>query len=123
MSAPTTSESTQDAARAHGSSLQRLVGRHSWALLINADCLDVLPTLDAGLVYVTDQPYGTGFMKGGGKKAGEFKWDAMNHEKPEWDVWNLAWLEKLNAPKRVAAFCPVGKCEELCNALPQPTPR
>jgi hypothetical protein len=116
MSAPMTSESTQDAARAHGSSLQRLVGRHSWALLINADCLDVLPTLDAGLVYVTDQPYGTGWVRGGGN-VGEFK---AKHEKPEWDVWNLAWLEKLNAPKRVAAFCPVARCEELCNALPQP---
>lgn len=97
-------------------SLQRLVGRHSWALLINADCLDVLPTLDAGLVYVTDQPYGTGWVRGGGN-VGEFK---AKHEKPEWDVWNLAWLEKLNAPKRVAAFCPVARCEELCNALPQP---
>ena len=28
-----------------GCSVQRMVGRHSWALLINGDCLDVLPTL------------------------------------------------------------------------------
>jgi site-specific DNA-methyltransferase (adenine-specific) len=57
MSAPTTSESTQDAARAHGSSLQRLVGRHGLtATLYHADCLDVLPlACDA---VVTDPPYG-----------------------------------------------------------------
>jgi hypothetical protein len=77
----------------------------------------ILPTLPPGLVYVTDQPYGTGWVRGGGKKAGEFK---AAHEKPDWDVWDLGWLALLNSPKRIAAFCPVGKCEELCNALPQP---
>ena len=107
-------------ADAPGSAIQRMVGRHSRALLILGDCLDVLPTLEAGLIYLCDQPYGTGFIKGGGKKAGDFNWQAMQHDKPEWDVWNLAWLEKLNAPKRVAAFCPVARCEELCNTLPQP---
>lgn len=60
-----------------------------------ADCVEVLPTLAPGLVYITDQPYGTGWVRGG-KKVGEF------------------------APKRVAAFAPVGKCEELCAAMPQP---
>jgi len=84
--------------------------------VICGDALDVLPTLDAGLVYLADQPYGTGWVRGGGE-AGEFN---AKHEKPEWDVWDLAWLERLNSPKRVAAFCPVGKCEELCNALPRP---
>ena len=116
MTAPETPLALANDAQRGSHCVQRIVGRHSWALLINADCLNVLPTLDAGLTYITDQPYGTGWVRGGGDE-GEFK---ANHEKPEWDVWNLAWLEKLNTPKRVAAFCPVGKCEELCNALPQP---
>ena len=59
MSAPTTTDCNQDAARAHGSSLQRLVGRHSWCVLYHADCKDVLPlACDA---VVTDPPYGIGF--------------------------------------------------------------
>ena len=60
MSAPTTSDCNQDAARAHGSSLQRLVGRHSWALLINANCLDVRDEMAAAQVVITDPPYGFG---------------------------------------------------------------
>ena len=56
MSAPTTSDCNQDAARAHGSSLQRLVGRHSWCVLIHGDCRDVLHEVEADAV-VTDPPY------------------------------------------------------------------
>jgi DNA modification methylase len=41
-------------------SLQRLVGRHSWALLINANCLDVRDEMNAAQVVITDPPYGTG---------------------------------------------------------------
>ena len=94
----------------------KLVGRNTWCVLMNADCLECLPNLEPGLTYITDQPYGTGWVRGGGD-VGEFK---AKHEKPEWDVWNLSWIAKLNNPKRIAAFCPVGRCEELCNSLPQP---
>lgn len=80
------------------------------------DCLEVLPTLSHGLVYITDQPYGTGWVRGG-KKVGEF---SAKHVKPAWDVWSLDWLTICNSPKRIAAFAPVGKCEELCAALPFP---
>jgi hypothetical protein len=97
-----------------------MVRPHPLVTLYNEDCLAVLRSHASGLVYVCDQPYGTGFIKGGGKKAGDFNWQVMKHHKLEWDVWNLEWLDVLNAPKRVAAFCPVGKCEELCHALPQP---
>jgi hypothetical protein len=31
-----------------------------------ADCTRVLPLLEEGLVYLTDQPYGTGWVRGGG---------------------------------------------------------
>ena len=34
-----------------------MVGRHSWALLINADCLDVLEELKADAI-ISDPPYG-----------------------------------------------------------------
>jgi len=43
-----------------GCSVQRMVGRHSWALLINANCLDVRGELAAAQVLITDPPYGTG---------------------------------------------------------------
>lgn len=48
-------------------------------VLYRADCMEVLPSLAPGLVYITDQPYGTGWVRGG-KKVGEF---AAKHEKPE----------------------------------------
>lgn len=63
MSAPTTSDCNQDAARAHGSSLQRLVGRHSWALLYHGDCLEILPEI-AWDVLITDPPYGINHASG-----------------------------------------------------------
>lgn len=44
-------------------SLQRLVGRHSWALLINADCRDVTEQLQADAI-VTDPPYGIAYDAG-----------------------------------------------------------
>ena len=70
-----TSESTQDAARAHGSSLQRLVGRHGLtATLYNSDCHDVLP-LQADAV-MTDPPYGikraNGMGAGGWDSTGKY---------------------------------------------------
>ena len=65
MSAPTTSDCNQDAARAHGSSLQRLVGRHSWALAYHGDCRDVLPEIECDAI-VSDPPYGVKWKGGGG---------------------------------------------------------
>ena len=54
MSAPTTSESTQDAARAHGSSLQRVLGR-----IVCGDNTEVLSGFPAECVdlVVTSPPY------------------------------------------------------------------
>ncbi len=58
MSAPMTSDCNQDAARAHGSSLQRLVMRQfDGVTLYNADCRDVNL---AGDVLISDPPYGSG---------------------------------------------------------------
>jgi DNA modification methylase len=59
---------TAGAAEAGRGLAQRFVGRHSWALLINADCLDVLPELRAADAIVSDPPYGIGYCKGSGGK-------------------------------------------------------
>lgn len=60
MSAAETILSPEAVTGAHGSSLQRLVSRHSWALLINADWRDV-PSADlAADLVLTDPPYGMG---------------------------------------------------------------
>ena len=50
---------------------------------------DVFPLLPGGLVVITDQPYGTGWVRGGGR-VGEFK---PKHVKPALDVWSLDWLQ------------------------------
>jgi DNA modification methylase len=81
--------------------------------LINGDCRDVLP-VECDII-ITDQPYGTGWIRGGGKKAGEFK---RRKEGAEWDVFDLAWMDA--APPRVAAFCPVQGVWDMCQRLPRP---
>lgn len=91
--------------------------RDDCATIYHGDCRELLPRMPIGAIYLTDQPYGTGWVRGGGRKAGEF--DAA-HTRPKWDVWDLAWLDCLRGPRRVAAFAPIGRCEELCNAMPQP---
>jgi len=54
--APTRPELANDAQRG-SHCVQRLVGRHSWALLINADWMDVREQIKADAI-VTDPPYG-----------------------------------------------------------------
>ena len=63
MSAAETILSPEAVTGAHGSSLQRLVGRHSWALLINADCRDVTEQLQADAI-ISDPPYGMEWVAG-----------------------------------------------------------
>ena len=93
--------------------VQRMVGRHGVATLYLGDWKDVLPlTADA---LITDQPYGTGWIRGGGKKQGEFK---RRKETAEWDVFDLAWME--HAPETVAAFCPIQGVWEMCLRLKTP---
>lgn len=48
---------TVETAEARPGSVQRFVGRHSWALLINADCFGDLPHICADAI-ITDPPYG-----------------------------------------------------------------
>lgn len=99
----------QDASRR---SMERLVLPFG-VTLYNADWRDVLPVeCDA---IITDQPYGTGWIRGGGKKAGEFK---RRKEGAEWDVFNLDWMD--HAPARIAAFCPIQGVWEMCQKLATP---
>jgi hypothetical protein len=64
---------------------------------------------------ITDQPFGTGWIRGGGKKVGEFK---HRKETADWDVFSLAWMDY--APATVAAFCPIPGIWEMCLRLKTP---
>lgn len=75
------------------------------------DCREILPTLGKVDAVVTDQPYGTGWVRGGGKNAGDF---AASGEKPAWDVWNTDWI-KLAQADTFAAFCPSSRLRDLLN--------
>lgn len=68
--------------------------------IYHGDCRDVLPLLP-GCAIVTDQPYGTGWVRGG-KSVGVFE---AAHEKPEWDVFSLEWIDVAGA-RFWAAFSP-----------------
>jgi site-specific DNA-methyltransferase (adenine-specific) len=64
---------------------------HAGIVIYHGDCREVLPTLRRSrrpLAYVTDMPYGTGWVRGGGR-VGEF---VAKHERPSWDVFSLDWL-------------------------------
>lgn len=76
-----------------GCSVQRMVGRHSWALLINGDCLDVLPTLPVCDLLLTDPPYGKGYHSGGVSALASDKW-----KRPGDDKWRGMKIAGDNAP-------------------------
>jgi site-specific DNA-methyltransferase (adenine-specific)/modification methylase len=70
------------------------------ATLYLGDCRDILPTIGRVDACITDPPYGTGWVRGGGG-VGEFN---AKHEKPEWDVFSTDWLSLIEAPYK-AVFC------------------
>lgn len=65
----------------------------------HGDCRDVLPI--QGCAIVTDQPFGTGWLRGG-KSVGVFE---ASSEKPAWDVFSLEWVA-LSGAVFWAAFAP-----------------
>lgn len=89
---------------------------HGGVTIFCGNAKEILPHLEPGCVVVTDQPYGTGWVRGGGG-VGEFK---ATHERPSWDIWDTTWISSVNCPKRIAAFCPVGRLDDLCVCLPMP---
>jgi site-specific DNA-methyltransferase (adenine-specific) len=86
--------------------------------IYHGDCGDVVPVLQEGMVIVTDQPYGTGWRRGG-QSEGVFISQPL--EQPEWDKWNLEWLRRLPRYKRIAAFAPIQHRGKLCEVLERPT--
>lgn len=81
------------------------------------DCKALLPVLAVGgpICVVTDPPYGTGWILGGGAKQGEF---SGRLEGAEWDVWDDAWLDLVTPdPKCWAVFCPDMRVTTLAQAL------
>lgn len=83
--------------------------------IYHGNCLEILPTL-AGFAVVTDQPYGTGWVKGGGA-VGVFN---AKHERQDWDVWNMEWVHKVRGPEGFAVFGPASRARDLREALPTP---
>lgn len=82
------------------------------ATLYLGDCREILRTLPRVDAIVTDQPYGTGWVRGG-RGVGKFSADG---EKPAWDVWNTDWIALARAGT-VAAFCPSSRLRDLLNAF------
>lgn len=79
------------------------------ATLYHGDAFKILPTLCVSAV-VTDPPYGTGWVRGGGA-VGEFN---GAHEKPDWDVFRTDWLLPLLEDSTVAVFCAPSRLDDLC---------
>lgn len=86
------------------------------AKLYLGDCRDILPTLGKVDAIITDPPYGTGWVKGGGK-VGEFN---AKHEKPDWDVFTTDWLEPYRIGSYVAAFCAPSYLDKLAPVFSTP---
>ena len=84
--------------------------------VINADCLVAMRDFAPGSfdAVITDPPFGTGRLIGGGKTAGEFK---ARHEVWDWDKWSTSWLDAIGG-KPVAMFCPGSRLPEALDALP-----
>lgn len=85
-------------------------------VIYHGDCRDVLPSLPGGLAVVTDQPYGTGWVRGG-RGVGEF---VARHERPAWDVWDMSWVELVPAPAALVVMGPWSRRDDLRAALPSP---
>jgi site-specific DNA-methyltransferase (adenine-specific)/modification methylase len=85
------------------------------ATLYLGDCRDVLPEIEVRAI-ITDPPYGTGWVKGGGK-VGEFN---AKHERPDWDVFTTDWLTPYVETAYVAAFCAPSYLDRLAPVFPRP---
>jgi hypothetical protein len=77
--------------------------------------MEVLPTIGKVDACITDQPYGTGWVRGSGPQN---VFHAQRHTL-DWDIWNLAWIPLVSA-QTYALFCPDGRVGEVMQALGQP---
>ena len=76
------------------------------------DCRDVLPLIGQVDAVVTDQPYGSGWVSGGGA-VGKFKAEGAA---PVWDQWDTGWI-RLVSGRTIAAFGPCSRLSDLIAAL------
>ena len=91
--------------------------------LYSGDCYELLPTIKRSVAVVTDQPYGTGWIKGGGG-VGEFAFQrsaaAGSADHAEWDRWDLSWIRLVNRPAAGAVFGPNSRAADLRDGMPKP---
>jgi site-specific DNA-methyltransferase (adenine-specific) len=85
------------------------------ATLYLGRCEDVLPTLHDYHGILTDPPYGTGWVRGGGA-VGEFN---AAHQKPDWDVFSIDWIKFVQC-EVIAAFCAPSYLHRMCAAFQAP---
>lgn len=83
------------------------------ATLYLGDCREILPGLEPIDVCITDQPYGSGWVTGGGKNAGDF---TAKGNGPASDTWSTDWIA-LTKAGTIAAFCPCSRLADLVTAL------
>lgn len=94
----------------------RKIGQFDCCSVVCGDCLELMKQLPDGCVdaVVSDPPYGTGWVRGGGRNAGEFH---AKHERPDWDVFSVDWI-RLSLTDQWAVFCPKNRCREVWGTLP-----
>lgn len=87
-----------------------------FATLHHGDSWQVLPSIRGPVAVVSDQPYGTGWVKGGGA-IGVFR---AKHEQPEWDRWDTSWVSLIAEPVAGAVFGPFSRASDLRAEMPKP---
>jgi len=88
----------------------------SHVTIYNADCRDVLPTLEPVDLVLTDPPYGLGALppRGGGR-VGTF--DYGTRAVIRWDTFTMGWLDDLPSDIPVGVFCSIRRLPEVMTTL------
>lgn len=85
-----------------------------FVVLYHGDAREILPSLlRVGQAVVSDPPYGTGWVRGGGK-VGEFN---ARHEQPDWDIWSTDWIRLAPYVMAGAVFSPLSRAEAIRSAV------
>jgi site-specific DNA-methyltransferase (adenine-specific) len=94
---------------------------HAGITIYHGDCREILPQIAQPLAIVTDQPYGTGWLRGGGKGRGDLDGEfSPRAEKPEWDRWDMSWVRQAVELRAAVAFGPYSRAADIKAALPLP---
>jgi|SRR5580658_1924958 site-specific DNA-methyltransferase (adenine-specific) len=78
---------------------------HAGITIYYGDCREILPQIGSVDLVLTDPPYGTGWVRGGGD-VGEFN---AKFTREAWDVWSTDWI----GSRRTAFFGPNSRLEEM----------